>query len=171
MRDLVTRFCGEGRLEAIVLRPARRTRALRVDSARVVPGYGLVGDRRAERLRQGDAARRRELTLLQHEHLAVLGAWCGIAELDAVHLRRNLVVSGVNLLAMRSPFAGQRLVWRIGREARIEVTGACDPCSRIEEALGMGGYNAMRGHGGVTARIVGEGALAVGDRVVLDAIG
>ncbi len=54
------------------------------------------------------------------------------------------MVSGINLLALRSPFATNRCAWHIGDEVLIEITGPCDPCSRMEAALGAGGYNALR---------------------------
>ena len=47
----------------------------------------------------------------------------------------------------------------------LEASGECHPCSRIEASLGTGGYNAARGLGGITARVVEGGVVRVGDRV------
>lgn len=170
LRGLSARFHGEGRVEAIILRPARQVPAISVNEAQAVPGRGLMGDRRAEKMREGDEARKRELTLFQHEHLPLIAQWGSIPAVDPVRLRRNLVISGLNLISMRSPFRDLRLVWRIGNEVRIELTGPCDPCSQMEKEFGLGGYNAMRGHGGMTARIVEGGLIRVGDPVAVDTI-
>ncbi|WP_338420747.1 MOSC domain-containing protein [Pontivivens ytuae] len=109
---------------------------------------------------EGDHARpgKRAVTLIQAEHLPVIAALCGRDSVSPALLRRNIVLSRLNLTAMR----GRRL--RIGT-ALIEVTGPCAPCSRMEEALGPGGYTAVRGHGGMTARVIEPGRVAVGDAV------
>ncbi len=167
LRNLVQRFPRAGRVEAIVLRPDRREPARYVEEVRAEPGFGLMGDRRAAKERIGDELRKRELTLIQAEHLPVIAGWCGVEKIEATRLRRNLVISGVNLLAMRSPFRGLGLEWSIGEEVSIEITGNCDPCSLMEAELGPGGYNALRGHGGLTAIIRTGGTIRVGDSVVL----
>jgi hypothetical protein len=168
LRGLTTRFAAGGRVEAIVLRPQRRASRLRRRGAgRAWPRP----DRRPprQRLAETEAQRHRELTLIQHEHLPLIGAWTLQQAVDARRLRRNLVISGLNLAAMHSPFADQVLVWRVGPEVCIEVTGSCPPCSRMETELGLGGYNALRG-GGLTARVTTGGLIRVGAVVELERV-
>lgn len=140
-----------GRLEWIGLRPARRAPVLAVSEAMAVPGLGLEGDRW-----RGAVTGGRQVTLVAAEHLAAIAGFLGRALLPPEVLRRNLVISGVNLLALK----GRR--FRLG-EAVLECSGECHPCSRMEEVLGPGGYNAVRGHGGITARVVAPGVIRLGD--------
>jgi MOSC domain-containing protein YiiM len=144
-----------GRLEWIGLRPARREPLLAVPEATAETDRHLAGDH--ARVKAGG---KRQVTLLQHEHLTAVAGFLGLPEaIDPGRLRRNLVVSGLNLLALKN-----RQV-QIGDEVVLEITGECHPCSRMEEELGPGGYNAMRGHGGLTARILRGGVLRLGDVV------
>ncbi|HEY0332637.1 MAG TPA: MOSC domain-containing protein [Stenotrophomonas sp.] len=142
-----------GRLDWIGVRPARDETMLALDEAEVALDGGLAGDR--YRGRDG----KRGVTLIQAEHLPVIAALSGHAELVPATLRRNLVVSGIAVIALK----GRR--FRIG-DVELEGTASCDPCSRMEDALGPGGYNAMRGHGGLCARVVRAGVLRLGDPVV-----
>lgn len=147
-----------GRVERILLRPARRATPVDVEEVAAIADRGLDGDRRAARVPHGDPSPR-QVTLVQAEHLDVVARLLGQdTPVDAALVRRNLVVSGIPLLACNG------LRFRVG-EAILEGTGACHPCSRMEEALGTGGYQAMRGHGGLTAVVLEGGAIRVGDPV------
>ena len=165
LRTLTQQFPQAGRVEAIFLRPQRGAAVVSVASASAIVARGLDGDRSAARPSAMADGHKRQVTLIQAEHLPLITAWLGRPEIDPAEFRRNIVVSGLNLLAARSPWAGQPLWLRIGSEIVLEITGPCDPCSKMEAVLGRGGYNAMRGHGGVTARVRVAGRVSVGDAV------
>lgn len=142
-----------GRVVWIGLRPRRDVPMDEVDEAVAVAGVGLVGDRYTA------GSGNRGITLIQAEHLPVIAALSGHDEVKPAILRRNIVVARLPLVALK----GRR--FRIG-EVLLEGTESCDPCSRMEAALGDGGYNAMRGHGGLCARILEGGTTHRGDTVV-----
>jgi MOSC domain-containing protein YiiM len=153
IRDLLKPPHVTGRVEAIVVRGDPRRPARRIDATQALAGIGLADDRLGQR---GEAElSTRQVTLIQHEHLAVIAALAGAPAVDAVALRRNLVVSGINLVALKNARV------HVG-EALLEIVGPCHPCSRMETEVGPGAYAAMRGHGGMTARIIEAGRIEVG---------
>ena len=154
LRSLTDNFPRSGRVHWIGLRPVQRETLRAVDEVRAIPDRGLDGDHRSRK-----AGSARQVTLIQREHLVCVASLLGRDEIAPELTRRNLVVSGVNLLALKDQ------VFSIA-DVLLEGTGTCEPCSRMEANLGSGGYNAMRGHGGITARILAGGLIAVGDTVV-----
>jgi MOSC domain-containing protein YiiM len=167
IKDLFMHFPHAGRIDWIGIRPARNVPVRVVEQVRIEANGGLVGDH------YGGLSGKRHVTLMQAEHLPAIGSFlagvstpeaptqAGTLPVDPARLRRNLVVSGLNLLALK----GQR--FRLGDDVILEYTGECYPCSKMETTLGAGGYNAMRGHGGITARVVQGGVINVGDTVVV----
>lgn len=151
LADLIARTAQPGLLVWIGLRPERHAEMRPVETATLTLA-GLDGDHRK---RPG----KRAVSLIQAEHLPVIASLSANPRASYRLLRRNLAVSGLNLSALR----GRRI--RIGA-AELRLTGPCAPCSRMEQALGHGGYTAMRGHGGMVAEVLVPGVIRTGDRVV-----
>ena len=153
LRALTDTFPRNGRLEWIGVRPQRRAAIVELAEAEARVERGLTGDYRAR-----SPASRRQVTLIQHEHLAVVANLLGHATADPALARRNLAVSGINVLALKDE------LFVIG-DAVFQGTGVCAPCSKMEKYYGEGGYNALRGHGGITARVLVGGIIRRGDEV------
>jgi MOSC domain-containing protein YiiM len=142
-----------GHVTWIGVRPERGAPLVSLDSVMAEAGKGLAGDR--YKTKSNGA---RQVTLIESESLGAIASYMRRTEVEPALLRRNIVVQGLNLLALKSKR------FRIG-EAVLEYSGECHPCSRMEDNLGMGGYNAVRGHGGITARILKGGRIGLNDSV------
>ncbi len=153
LSDLRDNHAFTGELSWIGLRPAHQGAMVMPGEATLIENKGLKGDHMAN-----GSSKKRQVTLIQVEHLAVISKLINKNSISAENLRRNLVIEGINLLALRDR------QFTIG-DCILQGTGHCHPCSRMEEALGEGGYNAMRGHGGITAIVIQGGAIKIGDMV------
>lgn len=154
LRELMDVFPRSGVVEWIGVRPGRGEPMRKQAALGAYPRGGLAGDRY-----DGESGKR-QVTLIQAEHLEAIASFLGLpAPIDPSLVRRNIVVRGINLLTLK----GRR--FQVGR-AVLEHTGPCHPCSKMEAALGRGGYNAMRQHGGITARVVTGGMIKRGDTIV-----
>ena len=156
--DRFARDLPPGTLEWIGLRGARRAPMIEVDQVIAVAERGLEGDHRVDKA-PGSG---RQVTLISREFIHQIAGFLGRDPIEPALLRRNLVVSGINLNAIRH----QR--FSIG-EALFEAGALCHPCSRMEQALGKGGVAAMLGHGGLCCRVLKGGTLHVGDTVLVQA--
>lgn len=135
-------------LAHIFLRPGARVPVRRVASVEAIAGQGLVGDHASGGTRQ--------VTLLD------LGAWrracaeLGV-DLDPAARRANLVLDGLELRGA----TGRRLrigavVLELGRETR--------PCELLDAAhVGLCQSLRVEWRGGVGARVLSGGTLAIGD--------
>ncbi len=150
IKELMQRFSKPGVVAAISVRPQRMEAPIILDHVCALEKKGLKGDR--------SKGGNRQVTFIQKEHMEAVASFLGKPSLDYTLTRRNILVEGINLLSLK----GKQ--FQIG-EAILEYSGECHPCSRMEEALGEGGYNAMRGHGGITARIIKSGLISNGDAV------
>ena len=154
LAQLMLNYVQHGTVAWIGIRPERKGNVVIVNQAEAIAGQGLSGDHYSGK--NGS----RQVTIIQYEHLSVIASFMNLSKIEAAQLRRNIALKGVNLLSLKDK------KFKLG-DAVLEMTGLCHPCSRMEENLGVGGYNAMRGHGGITAKILESGIIRLGDKVVV----
>jgi MOSC domain-containing protein YiiM len=148
-----------GRLLGIARHPRPRGPMETVEQVEVSVGEGVHGDFRGS-LKPGH--NKRQVTVMAVE--AWQQALAEVKQPVAWEQRRvNLLVEGLAL----EDITGARICFASG--LTLEVTGECDPCSRMEEvAAGLKGALLPHWRGGVTTRVIEGGRLTVGDRVRIE---
>ena len=141
----------DGRLQWIGLRPGHKQEMVRVETAQAIARLGLEGDHRCYKTPDSG----RQVTLISTEFIHIIETYTELTQIDPALLRRNLVVSGINLNALRHQ------QFRIGH-ALFEATALCHPCVRMDQTLGRGGAAAMLGYGGLCARVLESGEIRLG---------
>ena len=152
LKDLIDTLPQQGHVEWIGIRSARKQALTPTQQIEAKTDHGLVGDHYSK------IGGKRQVTLIQAEHLEAVASMLGIDTVEPETVRRNIVVRGINLLALKDKH------FKLG-DVTLAFTDLCHPCSRMESLLGPGGYNAMRGHGGITARVLNGGLIKVGHAV------
>ena len=122
-----------------------------VDSANVITGFGIEGDRHAAT----EGPRRfRQILLIDEETLEGFGLAHG-------QIRENVTISGFDLSGMQR---GQKVT--LGDEVVLEITGDCDPCQFIDD-IREGMRAEMEGKRGMLAFVTNGGTIKKGDSVSL----
>ena len=146
------------KVEGIFITGAASEPMTALETARVVAGKGLEGDRYF--LGTGfysDGNDGRQLTLIEQESLDALLRDHGI-ELSQVECRRNLVTSGVRL----NDLVGKRF-W-VG-EIECEGIRLCPPCNHLEELTRPGMLRGLAYSGGLRAHVFNDGTISIGNEI------
>lgn len=147
-----------GRLLAIARRPAPFAPMEEIEQGAITTTAGLDGDHKGRKFP------RRQITVLAREAweeaLAELRGKTGTSvRLPWTARRANLLVEGIRLPRAKGA------ILRVGT-VELEVTAETNPCGRMEKAH-SGLLKALHPdwRGGVTCRVLSDGAVAVGDPV------
>ena len=149
-----------GEVVAIYTAPGASAPVVRRETATLIAGVGIEGDRYVRRegpVPEGQWPDRKwkdqEITFIEVEKLDAFGA-------DHSLSRRNVVTRGIVLADLH----GKRFA--IG-DALIEGVRACAPCDYMEGLSGRPGMRQALGDGGLRARILTGGTIRPGDAIRL----
>lgn len=150
-------------LKAILTSEATGVPMKSLDSAQVVEGQGIQGDRYAtgRGYYSGDPQWDAQITLIEQEPFDAQDSTKG-QKVDPEDLRRNLVVSGVDLMKL----IGVR--FRIGDKAVFRGIKPWPPCSYIVRSTGKPEiFSKFARKSGIGAEVIVSGPIRVGDPVVV----
>jgi MOSC domain-containing protein YiiM len=147
-----------GVVEGIYVTPRGSAAMERVEEVRTVEGCGIEGDRYCAGTgfwsRFGDVC---EVTLIEGEDLDFIENELGIGVKNGEH-RRNIITRGIRLGDLR------RKMFRVG-EAVLEYDRPRPPCRHVQDLSEPGMTRALKGRGGICARVARAGNIRVNDAI------
>jgi MOSC domain-containing protein YiiM len=150
----------QGVVEEIYIAPKGSAAMERVEEVWTVEGCGIEGDRYCKGTgfwtRYGDVC---EVTLIESEDLDYIRNELGISVKNGEH-RRNFVTRGIRLGDLR------RKRFRVG-EAVLEDDRPRPPCKHVQDLSEPGMTRALKGRGGICARVVEEGVIRALDAIAV----
>ncbi len=121
---------------------------LEVPAIHCLPGQGIEGDRFCDFKNNYKG----QITFFSHEVYESLCAELGVHDKTPEVFRRNVVCAGVDLNTLTgTDFTVQGVAFQGCEE--------CRPCTWMDRAFGNGAEHALRGRGGLRARILTPGML------------
>jgi MOSC domain-containing protein YiiM len=121
-----------------------------------IAGHGIRGDRFYDYKDNYKG----QITFFSLEIFERLAQHFGLTGKSAGVLRRNVIVSGIDL----NELIGEEFSIR---GVRLRGTGHCRPCYWLDQAFAPGTEDFLEGNGGLRAEILTDGAIAVGDAQLL----
>ncbi|TYP88075.1 MOSC domain-containing protein [Blastococcus xanthinilyticus] len=122
-------------------------------------GVGIVGDRYAGRPAHRDA----QVTVLAVESLEALAEELAAGPLDPLLPRRNVVLRGAEVEALR----GTEFELDCGAGAvRLRGGRPANPCAWMDTVLAPGAHRGLRGRAGVRCATLSDGVLRLGPAVL-----
>jgi MOSC domain-containing protein YiiM len=150
-----------GIVEGIFLAPEAGAQMKSVQAVNALEGCGLKGDRYCAGTGHWSRfGRVCEVTFIAGEDLDYIEREAGVGVKNGEH-RRNVVTRGISLKALRR---GER--FRVG-EVAFEYRGLRSVCQYIERLTEPGMTQALKGRGGICARVIENGKLRVDDEIDL----
>jgi len=142
----------EGTVKSLGIAVSKLSPMDQVNKIELITGQGIVGDRH---LRTDGTRSKRQILLMDIETLIEFG----LSERD---IKENITVQGIDFSLIKS---GN--IVRIGMDVVLEITGDCEPCSRMDE-LRSGLKNAIDGRRGMLAYVKSGGTISSGDSVTVE---
>jgi MOSC domain-containing protein YiiM len=151
----------KGMVEGIFVTGEGNAAMVGVEEVRTVQGCGIEGDRYCEGTgfwtRYGDVC---QVTLIAGEDLDYIEEELGIRVKDGEH-RRNIITRGITLGDLR------RKRFRVG-EAVLEYDRPRPPCRHVQDLSEPGMTRALRGRGGICARVIEGGMIRARDAIEVE---
>ena len=130
---------------------------LSFDRIEVIPGQGILGDRKFQIRKSSSKVYKRQITFIEIEQINRFNDIYGM-NMKPSETRRNVVTAGVDLNSLVG------CEFKVGNIA-LRGTMLCEPCKYLQNMTLMPVIEGYLHRGGLCAEILDHGYLCVGDQI------